>query len=778
MPYYKLSGQPTLDSGIDDGAAGAAPQQNFGTPAPGAASSGSCSGDPSTVAQFGSVIGSAPNISFVSDADGSSTTATVASTSTTTQTVTFQGSGIVFDNTYTGTVSAAYQSCILSAEQQIASLWTNPITINVEFDAEAEGQNGELASNSFFVDTVSYASLKTALTALALKEPDNTILQQAVANLPTTDPSGGKGFALPLPYAQMLGFSTPSQNPEDTVTLNTSYNWNYGQDVINTLEHEISEGGMGRIGGLGDQNHFWSTMDLFRYNAASQPDYTDGRDGKTTFFSYNGGATLSTLSFNNEFNSQDVQVNGNDTADFTQQDVFGTGDPGETNALSQTDIQIMEALGWNPAPPPATAEMIMQDSSHNYYFYGISQNALQSPSTLGNLGSQTFGGIGNFGGDGGDLMLRDSGGNLNVYDISNNQITGTHNLGGVGSEWTIAGFGNFSGNAGETDMMMHSNSGALEVYDISNNQVTFAASLGNFGSNTVAGFGDFSGNAGETDMMMRSSAGDLLVYDMGRNSLTGGPIDLGGVGPEWAVYGFGDFSSNANETDLIMRDTTNGDFELYDISDNRVTGAEALGGAGLEWTLAGFGDFSGKPGETDMMLRDVGNGAFEVYDLANNQIYNAASAGQVSLSDTVSGVGPDVAGSDTALSASGNTNNGAAGPDAGAGSELSDTGAASQQVFAIDDSSPSTPSVDSFLQPAAAAETWSTSVSYGNAGPLDTASWLSQQATGPTGGMSEPTAPTSVDLSAPTPAAQFASPLPEAGNAASLLGASSLLHSA
>jgi hypothetical protein len=43
----------------------------------------------------------------------------------------FAGSGIVFDNTYTGSVSAAYQSCILSAEQQIASLWTNPITVSV-----------------------------------------------------------------------------------------------------------------------------------------------------------------------------------------------------------------------------------------------------------------------------------------------------------------------------------------------------------------------------------------------------------------------------------------------------------------------------------------------------------------------------------------------------------------------------------------------------------------------------------------------------------------------
>ncbi len=129
--------------------------------------------------------------------------------------------------------------------------------------------------------------------------------------------------------------------------MNTSYNWNYGQDVINTLEHEITEGGMGRIGGLGDQNSLWSVMDLFRYNSSGVLDVTDGRDGRTTYFSYDGGATLSSLSFNNEY-SGGTKVNGGDTADFIQLDVFGTGSPGENNVLSLTDYQVMAAMGWLP----------------------------------------------------------------------------------------------------------------------------------------------------------------------------------------------------------------------------------------------------------------------------------------------------------------------------------------------------------------------------------------------------------------------------------------------
>jgi hypothetical protein len=326
------------------------------------------------------------------------------------------------------------------------------------------------------------------------------------------------------------------------------------------------------------------------------------------------------------------------------QEAYGSIQPA-SDAVTVTENEYWPA-------PPTTAEMITNDSSGNYYIADLGSNAIQgSPQLLENLGTgYTFGGIGNFGGDGGDMMLRASNGDVDVYDISNNQITGTHDLGNVGTDWTIAGFGDFSGNAGETDMIMQQSGGNVEVYDISNNQVTFATSLGNYGTNTVVGFGDFSGNAGETDMMMRSSAGDLIVYDMGKNSVTSGPIDLGNVGLSWVVYGFGDFSSNPNETDLIMRDTTTGNFELYDISDNRVVDAEALGNVGLEWTLAGFGDFSGKAGETDMLLRDSNNGDFEVYDFANNQIYNATSAGQITLSETVSGTGPNVPESDTALS--------------------------------------------------------------------------------------------------------------------------------
>src|SRR5215813_12414383 len=96
-------------------------------------------------------------------------------------------------------------------------------------------------------------------------------------------------------------------------------------------------------------------------------------------------------------------------------------------------------------------------------------------------------------------------------------------MGAIGLDWQVAGFGNFSGNANETDMIMrNSNTRALEVYDIANNSLISAYSMGAVGLDwQVVGFGNFSGNANETDMMMRNAnTGALEVYDIANNALT------------------------------------------------------------------------------------------------------------------------------------------------------------------------------------------------------------------------------------------------------------------
>jgi hypothetical protein len=173
-------------------------------------------------------------------------------------------------------------------------------------------------------------------------------------------------------------------------------------------------------------------------------------------------------------------------------------------------------------------------------------------------------------------------------------------MGQVGLEWQIAGFGDFSGRAGETDMLMRdSNNGDFEVYDIRNNTIASSGPMGQAGMEwQVAGFGDFSGAAGETDMLMRNSnTGAFEVYDIRNNAITSsGP--MGQVGLEWTIAGFGDFSGNPNETDMLMRNSTTGVFELYDISNNTIGLTTPMGQVGLEWSIVGVtgGAPAGLPG--------------------------------------------------------------------------------------------------------------------------------------------------------------------------------------
>jgi hypothetical protein len=194
-------------------------------------------------------------------------------------------------------------------------------------------------------------------------------------------------------------------------------------------------------------------------------------------------------------------------------------------------------------------------------------------------------------------------------------------------------------------LMSRGSDGEFQVFDISNNSVTGSALIGQVGTEwQVAGFGDFSSRAGETDMLVRrGSDGEFQVFDISHNSVTGSAL-IGQVGTEWQIAGFGDFSSRAGETDMLMRNSNTGAFEVYDISHNVITFASPMGAVGSEWTVAGFSDFSGNPNESDMLMQATSGpdaGAFEVYDISHNAITSAAAMGAVGLEWQVAGIAAD-----------------------------------------------------------------------------------------------------------------------------------------
>jgi hypothetical protein len=126
------------------------------------------------------------------------------------------------------------------------------------------------------------------------------------------------------------------------------------------------------------------------------------------------------------------------------------------------------------------------------------------------------------------------------------------------------------------------------VLDIVNGQLTTASPMGQVGQEwKVVGFGDFSGNANETDMMMRNvNTGTFELYNISNNAIAGANA-IGNVGVEWQVAGFGPFNG-VGSADMVLRNINTGAFEVYDIAKSKLTTAASLGQVGLEWQLGGF----------------------------------------------------------------------------------------------------------------------------------------------------------------------------------------------
>jgi hypothetical protein len=294
--------------------------------------------------------------------------ATLQSASSTIQTVTLPGSGLVFVNTYEPNISQNYVNAIIGAENFYQGQISTSLMLDFTFGLANGGVNGFVGENNQNGLNVSYATLKSALISHATSANDAA----AIGSLPTTDITFGQGFFIPDALAQALGLSpTIAPGTDDTVFLNSADSYFFNQsspvagefDAVSTLEHEISEG-MGRTGGLGlAPDDDWGIVDLFRYSAPGVRDLTGGADGKKAFFSI-GGTTLLTQ-FNNP-----VQVSG-DAADWNpssikQQstlvsggyDSYGAAPTGMVGIVTATDLSLMDVIGWTltsqspPSPPP------------------------------------------------------------------------------------------------------------------------------------------------------------------------------------------------------------------------------------------------------------------------------------------------------------------------------------------------------------------------------------------------------------------------------------------
>jgi hypothetical protein len=514
------------------------------------------------------------------------------------ETVTTPGSGFVFINTYNPGVTGDYRNAIVAAEQYLESQFTNAVTVRCTFDLQSlsPGISGE---NSFGPIHVSYSSLVNALQSHATSADD---LAAVAALNSLSDPSHGAGFSVPIGEARALGLAGAGSSTDDTIILNTVY-WtptalqNSQTDATAVVEHELTEGIMGRIGGL------WAPMDLFRFTAAGLRDFTGGSDGLNTYFSTDGSNVYTGLQYHAPTASG--SPDGFDWADWDQvgddanaRDPFGPGGPGvgDPGTLSATDLRIMDVLGWDRTGG-TTDDYANSLTDTTHPFGQVAVNG-SSTGTLEVTGDRDW------------FRVQVTAGRTYLVNLQG-QYTG-------------------AGTLEDPYLYVHNSSGALvaQIDDIQNGVIrdsrlyftatttgTYYLEAGAFADDytgayrlsvTAAPPNDYNGNGTSDIMWQNASSGATSEWLM---STAGGIASVPGTppGPGWSVVAAGDFNNDGTK-DLMWQNASTGATNEWLMS--TAGGIASVPGtpAGPGWSVVAAGDFNGD-GTKDLMWQNASTGA-------------------------------------------------------------------------------------------------------------------------------------------------------------------------
>jgi VCBS repeat-containing protein len=287
---------------------------------------------------------------------------------------------ITFNNTYLGGITAqtaAFQATFTTLVDAVEGFFnqqfSDNLTLNVSFDWQALNPGYvsggfTLGSNNYPLHTVSYADLTNALINHASTNDANPGDDAAaIAALPATDPAPTTGtntdrYWVTNGEEKLLGLNGVGANDnlgaDATITLasdlpnGTFFDFDRsdgiganGFDAFAVLAHEITEGLMGRImsGGsvpTGGSTNDYNLMDLFHYTSGGSRAMLE--TGGNNLFSFSG--TTGDPNLNRVLDNNGDISDPSSSAD--PRDSFADGRTGVINAISQTDLRILDALGW------------------------------------------------------------------------------------------------------------------------------------------------------------------------------------------------------------------------------------------------------------------------------------------------------------------------------------------------------------------------------------------------------------------------------------------------
>ena len=259
-----------------------------------------------------------------------------------------------FNLTYGPDIASApdgFKATVEAVAAFFESSFTDQVTVNIKVE---RGLSGGLLGHSDYALTGPYTFAQ--ITSALAQDPHSGSDAIALAHLPTVDPiSGIHAYYMTSAQAKTLGLQGPSDALDATVQFANNPPFDYDRsdgitpgsyDFYGTVAHELSEV-MGReLNAIGNEvqtgkpNGYYP-FDLFKYSAAGVPTFVGTTAG---YFSPDGGVTNL-----DNFNA-DSDDDFGDWASSAGDDAFRAfSDSGVVNAVTPTDIVVMDLLGWDAA---------------------------------------------------------------------------------------------------------------------------------------------------------------------------------------------------------------------------------------------------------------------------------------------------------------------------------------------------------------------------------------------------------------------------------------------
>ena len=267
--------------------------------------------------------------------------------------------GITFDLTWDSSVQNApvtFKSAVLRAFQNLSSYVNSPVTVNLsigygEVNSAALGANnlGETISE---LNNLSYVSVRDAVARSVKSPTDSSFL----TSLPSAEPVSGTCW-LTTAESKALGLASATGTETDAyIGFSASLPFTYDEtsgvvggtyDFVGAVEHEVTEA-LGRqlLSGelLNGTTSNYDLLDLMHYFSSGVRSLDSGTPG---YASIDGGMTSL-----GQFNTG--TGDGGDWASSIPNDSFdAVSTASVVNRVSDTDVQLMDALGWTTSTASA-----------------------------------------------------------------------------------------------------------------------------------------------------------------------------------------------------------------------------------------------------------------------------------------------------------------------------------------------------------------------------------------------------------------------------------------